>query len=74
MEELHRTKDVLLEKLKDPKILKKTPSQIRALRNEIQGEFNMIIKQIVEKRRKKRTKKKKYVPARILISDSSCEE
>ena len=74
MEELHRTKDVLLEKLKDPKILKKTPSQIRTLRNEIQEEFNIIIKQIVEKRRKKRTKKKKYVPARILISDSSCEE
>ena len=36
MEELHRTKDVLLEKLKDPNILKKTPTQIRALRNEIQ--------------------------------------
>ena len=58
MEELHRTKDVLLEKLKDPNILKKTPSQIRALRNEIQEEFNVIIRQITEKRRKKRTKRK----------------
>lgn len=74
MEELHKTKDVLLAKLKDPTILKKTPTQIRALRNEIHDEFNVIIKQIMENRRKKRTKKKKYVPPRIVITDSSAEE
>ena len=71
MENLHKIKDTLLEKLNDPVILKKTPTQIRALRNEIQEEFNIIIKQITENRRKKRTKKKKYDPPRIYISDSS---
>lgn len=71
MENLLKTKDTLLEKLKDPAILKKTPTQLRALRNEINGEFNIIIKHITETRRKKRTKKKKYVPPRIYITDSS---
>lgn len=71
MEELHKTKDTLLAKLKDPKILKKTPTQIRQLRNEIQEEFNIILKTIAENKKKKRTKKKKIVPARIYITDSS---
>jgi hypothetical protein len=71
MEHLHKTKDTLFEKLKDPAILKKTPTQLRALRNEINEEFNLIIRHITETRRKKRTKKKKYVPPRIYLSDSS---
>ena len=74
MEDLHIIKDALLQKLKDPQILKRTPTQVRSLRNEIHEEFNVIIKQIMENRRKKRTKKKKYVPPRIVITDSSAEE
>ena len=60
-----------MEKIKDPNNLKKTPTQMRALRNEINGEFNIIIKHITEIRRKKRTQKKKYVAPRIYITDSS---
>ena len=71
MENLLKIKDTLLEKLKDPAILKKNPTQLRVLRNEINEEFNIIIKHITETRRKKRTKKKKYVPPRIYITDSS---
>ena len=74
MEELYKTIDILLEKLKDPKILKKTPTQIRNIRNELQNEFNKILKTITDNRRKKRTKKKKYVAPRIFISDSSDNE
>lgn len=74
MEELYIIKDALITKLKDPKNLKKTPAQVRLLRNEINDEFNIIIKQIMCNRRKNKTKKKKYLPPRILISDSSCEE
>jgi len=71
MENLLKIKDTLLEKLKDPAILKTHPTQLRVLRNEINEEFNIIIKHITETRRKKRTKKKKYVPPRIYITDSS---
>ena len=74
MEELHKSKEQLITKLKDPKILKKTPTEIRSLRNEICTEFNDVIKIILEHRKKKKTKKKKIVPARIYISDSSEEE
>lgn len=74
MEELHRSKDVLLEQLKDPKILKKTPAELRYIRNEIQEEFNKTLKKIAEIKKRKKTKKKKIVAPRFYISESSDAE
>lgn len=71
MEELHHYKDALLEKLNDPKILKKTPTELRYIRNEIQEEFNKTLKKIVEIKKRKKTKKKKIVAPRFYISESS---
>jgi hypothetical protein len=71
MEDLHKTKDILIARIKDPIILKTTPTQLRQIRNEIQEEFNSILRQIMDNKKKKKTKKKKIVPPRVYISDSS---
>jgi hypothetical protein len=71
MEELHHYKDALLEKINNPILLKKTPSELRQIRNEIQDEFNKILRHIIEIKKKKKTKKKKIVAPRFYISDSS---
>jgi len=71
MEELHRYKDTIIEKLNDPKLLKKSPSELRYVRNEIQEEFNKVLRKIIEIKKRKKTKKKKIVAPRLYISESS---
>ena len=73
-EELYKNKNNLLVTLRHKIIMKKSPKELRKIRDEITGEFNDIIREITRINKIKKTKKKKPVRPALYISDSSCDE
>ena len=71
MEGIYHTKESLLSHLQSTQILKKSPKELRTIRNEIHAEFNKIINEIMTKRKTKRDKNKKISRPVYYISNSS---